>query len=90
VASSSSDDDAYPPEWWGARDRVVAPPRATPEPADDSMTAVAEYLADMTRQLESMAVAANLELIAYLLAMARSEADSIARTGLGGAVGKLR
>jgi hypothetical protein len=41
--------------------------------------AVARYLADMTGQLESMARAADLELLAYLLAMARSEADAISR-----------
>jgi hypothetical protein len=39
--------------------------------------AVARYLADMTGQLESMARAADLDLLAYLLAMARSEADSV-------------
>jgi hypothetical protein len=41
--------------------------------------AVARYLADMTGQLESMARAADLDLLAYLLAMARSEADSVSR-----------
>jgi len=41
--------------------------------------AIARYLADMTAQLESMARAADLELLAYLLAMARSEADSLSR-----------
>jgi hypothetical protein len=45
----------------------------------DGSEAVARYLADMTAQLESMARAADLELLAYLLAMARSEADSISR-----------
>ncbi len=40
--------------------------------------AVARYLADMTGQLESMARAARLELLAYLLAMARAEAESAA------------
>src|SRR5271168_4713926 len=38
--------------------------------------AIARYLADMTAQLESMARAADLEL---LEAMARSEADSLSR-----------
>jgi hypothetical protein len=33
----------------------------------------------MIAQLESMARAADLEMLAYLLAMARSEADSISR-----------
>jgi hypothetical protein len=41
--------------------------------------AVARYLADMTAQLESMARAAELDLLAYLLAMARSEADAESR-----------
>ncbi len=41
---------------------------------------VARYLADMTAQLESMAGAARLDLLAYFLAMARSEAEEQART----------
>ena len=45
----------------------------------DGTEAVARYLADMTAQLESMARSADLELLAYLLAMARSEADAISR-----------
>jgi hypothetical protein len=85
VASSSSDNDAYPPEWWSAAPKAFAPRATTCEPADDNVTAVAQYLADMVAQLESMAVAAKLELVAYLLAMARSEADTIARTRLGDA-----
>lgn len=45
-------------------------------PTDNETQAVARYLADMTGQLESMARAAKLELLAYLLAMARAEAES--------------
>ena len=41
--------------------------------------AVARYLADMTGQLELMARAADLDLLAYLLAMARAEADAVSR-----------
>jgi hypothetical protein len=41
--------------------------------------ATAEYLTDMIAQLESMARAGGLDLVAYLLAMARAEADSHAR-----------
>ena len=44
--------------------------------AEDAL-AMARYLADMTGQLETMARAANLELLAYLLAMARAEAESV-------------
>ena len=45
---------------------------------DTGSLAVARYLADMTGQLESMARASKLELLAYLLAMARAEAESAA------------
>jgi hypothetical protein len=41
--------------------------------------AVARYIADMTGQLESMANAAHLDLLAYFLAMARAESESSAR-----------
>ena len=49
---------------------------------DERADAVARYLADMTGQLESMARAANLELLAYLLAMARTEAEELSRPSL--------
>ena len=43
----------------------------------ESGEAVARYLADMTGQLETMARAARLELLADLPSMARAEADAI-------------
>ena len=43
----------------------------------DNGDAVAHYLADIAGQLEAMARGANLELLAYLLAMARAEAEAI-------------
>lgn len=46
-------------------------------PHDEEARATARYLADMTAQLETMARAAKLELLAYLLAMARAEAQSL-------------
>ena len=52
---------------------------------NDGTEAIARYLADMTDQLESMARAANLELLAYLLAMARAEAESLGRKPPGAA-----
>jgi hypothetical protein len=52
---------------------------------NEGAEAIARYLADMTAQLETMARAANLELLAYLLAMARAEADSLARRPPGAA-----
>ena len=48
---------------------------------EPGVEAVARYLADMTGQLESMARASKLELLAYLLAMARAEAESLTVDG---------
>jgi hypothetical protein len=45
--------------------------------ARDESGALVDYVADMTRQLEAMARAADLSLLAYLLAMARLEAEVI-------------
>ena len=69
-------------------DLLYRPPGSEPEdlPARPSIKvdaeqarATAEYLTDMIAQLESMARLGGLDLVAYLLAMARVEADSHAR-----------
>ncbi len=44
---------------------------------EDGDKAIADYLADMTGQLESIARVADFQLLAYLLAMARAEAESL-------------
>jgi hypothetical protein len=41
---------------------------------------VAHYITDMTAQLEAMAVAAHLELLAYFLGMAKAESELFVRT----------
>ncbi|HEX9169225.1 MAG TPA: hypothetical protein VF886_09905 [Roseiarcus sp.] len=41
---------------------------------------VAQYITDMTAQLEAMAVAAHLELLAYFLGMAKAESELFVRT----------
>ena len=41
---------------------------------------VARYVTDMTAQLEAMAVAARLDLLAYFLGMARAESEIFVRT----------
>jgi len=48
--------------------------------------AVAGYIADMTAQLETMATAAHLDLLAYFLAMAHAEGETAAHIE-SGAVG---
>ena len=50
---------------------------------DVGAPAVALYIADMTAQLESMATAAGLDLLAYFLAMARAESEAASREGAG-------
>ena len=80
MTKTSNDKDAFPLNPWRAEDRAGAPSGAGPHRTGDGPAAVAKYLADMTGQLESMARAAKLELVAYLLSMARTEADAIART----------
>ena len=45
----------------------------------DKAQPVARYVADMTGQLEAMARGARMELLGYLLAMARAEAENLAR-----------
>jgi len=41
---------------------------------------VAHYITDMTAQLEAMAVAAHLDLLAYFLGMAKAESELFVRT----------
>jgi hypothetical protein len=51
----------------------------------DPSLAAAEYLGDMIAQLESIARTAGMDLVVYLLSMARVEAESNARLlGYGG------
>jgi hypothetical protein len=46
---------------------------------DAQEVAVARYIADMTAELEAMAKAAHLDLVAYFLAMARAESETATR-----------
>jgi hypothetical protein len=41
---------------------------------------VARYITDMTAQLEAMAIAARLDLLAYFLGMAKAESELFVRT----------
>ena len=62
------------------RGRVIkpssAPRRESVKNGEATAPAVANYIADMTAQLQSMATAAGLDLLAYFLGMARAEAAS--------------
>lgn len=50
------------------------------EPDESARAATAEYIAAMTAELTKMALARHLEMLAYLLDMARIEAESAGRT----------
>ena len=67
------------------RGRVIkqsrAPRRENVKGGEATAPAVANYIADMTAQLGSMATAAGLDLLAYFLAMARAESEAASRGG---------
>jgi len=58
-------------------DSEAEPPQAVD--AEAHSRAVAEYLCDLIGQLESMARVQGLDLLVYLLSMARVEAETTAR-----------
>lgn len=53
--------------------------------SDDKQNAdaaeTARYIADLTAQMETMAGAAKLDFLAYLLGMVRAESEAVARRG---------
>jgi hypothetical protein len=59
-------------------------PRKANDPSHRAVTLealdVARYITDMTAQLEAMAIAARLDLLAYFLGMARAESEIYVRT----------
>ena len=59
--------------------RAGNPSRIAPREAFD----VARYVTDMSAQLEAMAIAARLDLLAYFLGMAKAEGDLFLRTHAG-------
>ena len=67
------------------RGRIIkqssAPRRESVKSGEATAPAVANYIADMTAQLGSMATAAGLDLLAYFLAMAHAESEAASRRG---------
>lgn len=60
------------------------PPRRANDPSHGAVTRealdVARYITEMTAQLEAMAIAARLDLLAYFLGMAKAESEIYVRT----------
>jgi hypothetical protein len=70
------------PDPQGAATRLTDDPSSrvsAPEAFD-----VARYVTDMTAQLEAMAIAAHLDLLAYFLGMAKAEGDLFLRSNVQG------
>lgn len=63
---------------------VVRGPAEGPASRPDAREAldIARYVTDMTAQLEAMAIAAKLELIAYFLGMAKAESELYVRSNV--------
>lgn len=77
----------FPRRKRGERGRLEKSASARPLKADPSGGAVtrealdvARYITDMTAQLEAMAIAARLDLLAYFLGMAKAESEIYVRT----------
>ena len=70
--------DAGDPQLLGTKPPEI-PSRVAPREAFD----VARYVTDMSAQLEAMAIAARLDLLAYFLGMAKAEGDLFLRTHAG-------
>jgi hypothetical protein len=64
----------------GSERRALTPSEEGMGVATREALDVAAYVSDMTAQLEAMALAGGLDLLAYFLGMARSEADLFVRT----------
>jgi hypothetical protein len=66
------------------KDPPARPPRRADDPSHGAVTRealdVARYITDMTAQLEAMAIAARLDLLAYFLGMAKAESEIFVRT----------
>jgi hypothetical protein len=58
--------------------RIHRAPETSAAP-DEARAELARYIGQMILDLERMANTANLELLSYFLAMARAEADTIAK-----------
>src|SRR5271163_346543 len=83
-----ADDLGFPRRKRGEHGRAgKSAPARLPKRADDPSRGVAQealdvahYITDMTAQLEAMAVAARLNLLAYFLGMAKAESELFVRT----------
>ena len=67
-----------------AKGAFARPQRRANDPSHAAVTRealdVARYITDMTAQLEAMAIAGRLDLLAYFLGMARAESEIYVRT----------
>jgi hypothetical protein len=55
--------------------------RSTPSEREQAEAEIAGYIAQMTTEMMAMASKARLDLLTYLLSIARTEAEVVARRG---------
>jgi hypothetical protein len=80
-------ENGFPRRKRAARGPTVSDSQTAPKRLDDASRVttqealdVARYVTDMAAQLEAMAIAAHLDLLAYFLGMAKSESELFVRT----------
>lgn len=66
----------------GYRETQAGRPASSKSSTQEALD-VARYVADMTAQLEAMAVAARLDMLGYFLGMAKAESELLLRTSAG-------
>ncbi len=87
-------ENGFPRRKRSTRAAIVGDPQTAPKRRDETAPVtpqealdVARYVTDMAAQLEAMAIAARLDLLAYFLGMAKSESELFVRTNAPAAGG---
>ena len=87
-------ENGFPRRKRSARGAIDGDPQTAPRRRDETAGVtpqealdVARYVTDMAAQLEAMAIAARLDLLAYFLGMAKSESELFVRTSAPAAGG---
>ncbi|MDB5544025.1 MAG: hypothetical protein JWO64_1174 [Hyphomicrobiales bacterium] len=57
----------------------VIPLRSPSEPGESSCTSAAQFISQMSLEMEQLANTSGMELVAYFLALARNEAEAFMR-----------
>jgi hypothetical protein len=67
----------------GGPNRAAARPARPANAVTPQTLDIVRYIADMTAQLESMAISGHFDMLAYFLGMAKAESELLVRTSPG-------